>query len=105
METYKVAMIGGRTSVLGFKAVGVETYIANIPDDGSAIWEALPRERYAVVMITEPVYEAIVRKIPKISASEGLPVVLVIPAVTGSRGTASASLKKKIDKAVGAIVE
>ncbi len=63
MEKLKVAMIGGFTSVAGFKAVGVETYPVASPQDGPAVWDALPRDRYAVVMITEPVYEVLLERI------------------------------------------
>ncbi len=105
MKELKVAMIGGRTSTLGFKAVGVDTYIAPLPEDGPRIWKELDLSRYAVVMITEPVYEELLREFPQFPPHEGLPVVLVIPAVTGSREIASSALREKVRRAMGADLE
>lgn len=101
----KVAMIGGRTSTLGFKAVGVETYIAPLPEDGPRIWREMDLRRYAVIMVTEPVFEVLHREIPGFPPHEGLPVILVIPAVTGSREMAAARMRERVQKAVGADLE
>ena len=87
-EGLKVAMIGGMTSVIGFKAVGVETYIAGVPEDGPKIWRSLPLERYAVVAITEPVYRVLLDEVPGFPGVDDLPVILPVPAVSGSLGLA-----------------
>jgi vacuolar-type H+-ATPase subunit F/Vma7 len=105
MEKLKVAMVGGRTSTIGFKAIGVEPYIAAVPEDGPAVWESLPLEKYALVMITEPVYRFLRERYADFPGHEGLPVVLVIPAVTGSLGIGRADIKKRVEKAVGAIIK
>jgi len=98
-------MIGGRTSTLGFKAVGVETYIAPLPEDGPSIWRSMDLSRYAVIMVTEPVFEVLQEEVPGFPPSGGLPVVLVVPAVTGSREMAAARIRERILKAVGADLE
>jgi vacuolar-type H+-ATPase subunit F/Vma7 len=95
-------MIGGRTSTLGFKAVGVEVVVAEVPEDGPRLWDELEKDKYAVVMVTEPVFEAIKRERKDFPPSEGLPVVLVVPAVTGPRGIGMARIREKVRKAVGA---
>ncbi|WP_287152994.1 V-type ATP synthase subunit F [Candidatus Solincola tengchongensis] len=105
MSALRMAMIGGRTSTLGFKAVGVETFVAPLPEDGPRIWRELDLRRYAVVMVTEPVFEVLEREIPGFPPQGGLPVVLVVPAVTGTRETAAARLRERIVKAVGADLE
>ncbi len=101
----KAAMIGGMTSVIGFKAVGVETYIAAVPDDGPAIWSSLPRERYALVMITEPVYEVLLEKVPGFPDVDLLPVVMPVPAVSGTLGLGRKAIKERIVKALGSVVD
>lgn len=98
----KVAMIGGRTSTLGFKAVGVDVFVAEVPEDGPRLWDEVDKEKYAVIMITEPVFEAIRREKRDFPPLEGMPVVLVIPAVTGPRGIGLARIRDKVQKAVGA---
>jgi V/A-type H+-transporting ATPase subunit F len=105
MEKLKVAMIGGFTSVAGFRALGVDTYPVPAPQDGPEVWEALPRGKYAVVMVTEPVYEVLLEKVPDFPAIEDLPVVLAVPAVSGSLGLGKAGIKKRVEKALGSMVE
>lgn len=101
----KVAMIGGKTSTIGFKAVGMEPYIAVVPEEGPRIWESIPLERYGVVIITEPVYRVLLEKVPGFPPQGGLPVILVIPAVSGSQGMGIEAIKKKVERAVGADIE
>jgi vacuolar-type H+-ATPase subunit F/Vma7 len=105
MDNLKVAMIGGWSSVVGFKAVGVEAFVAAAPEDGPALWESLPLERYAVVMITEPVYDVLREKIADFPAHEGLPMVLAVPAVSGSLGVGKTMVKKRVVKALGSVLE
>jgi vacuolar-type H+-ATPase subunit F/Vma7 len=105
LDGLKVAMIGGMTSVIGFQAVGVETFIAAVPEDGPRIWASLPRERYAVVMITEPVYEVLLDKVPGFPGAEELPVVLAVPAVSGTLGLGKEAIKERIVKALGSVVD
>ena len=104
-EGLKVAMIGGMTSVIGFKAVGVETYIAALPEEGPAIWESLPRERYALVMITEPVYKVLLEEVQGFPGPADLPVILPVPAVSGSLGLAREGIKARIVKALGSVMD
>ncbi len=105
MKKLKLAMVGGFTSVAGFKAVGVDSYPVASPQDGPAAWNALPLERYALVMITEPVYEVLLEQVPDFPAIEDLPVVLAVPAASGFTGLGRASIKKRVEKALGSIIE
>jgi V/A-type H+/Na+-transporting ATPase subunit F len=104
VEKLKLAMIGGFTSVAGFKAVGVDAYPVASPQDGPAAWNALPKEKYAVVMITEPVYEVLLEMVPDFPAIEDLPVIIAIPAVSGSTGLARKGIKKRVEKALGSVI-
>ena len=56
METLKVAMLGGWSSAIAFKAVGVETHILSATDDPLGAWESLSLEKYAMIIMTEPGY-------------------------------------------------
>lgn len=105
MEKLKVAIIGGKTSAMGFKAVGVDPFPASVPEEGPEVWKSLPLERYAVVMITEPIYKVLREMVPGFPPQGGIPIVLVIPAVTGSQGLGLESLKRKVEKAVGADID
>ncbi len=105
MEELKMAMIGGWSSVFGFKAVGVDPYVVSTPAEAPAVWESLPREDYAVVMVTEPVYEYLRGNVAGFPAHEGLPIVLPVPAVTGSLGIARREIRNKVVKALGSVIE
>lgn len=105
MEKLKVAMIGDWDSVVGFKAIGVEAFVVASPVDGAALWESLPLERYAVVMITEPVYDVLRERIADFAAHEGLPVVMAVPTVSGSLGLGKTMVKKRVVKALGSVLE
>lgn len=104
-EAKKVAMIGGLTSVIGFKAVGVETYIAAVPEDGPGIWQSLPLDRYALVIITEPVYSVLLEKVPGFPDPGDMPVIMTVPAVSGSLGLARAAIRSRVVKALGSTLE
>jgi vacuolar-type H+-ATPase subunit F/Vma7 len=105
MEGLKMAMIGGWSSVVALKAVGVEPYVVESPEDGPAVWESMPRDRYALVMITEPVYEVLMERVPDFPGYEELPVIMAIPAVAGSIGTGRAGIKKRVEKALGSVFD
>ncbi|MBN2027093.1 MAG: V-type ATP synthase subunit F [Actinobacteria bacterium] len=105
MEKLKIAMIGDWDSVVGFKAIGAEAFVASSPEEGPELWESLPLERYAVVMVTEPVYDVLVERITDFAAHEGLPVVMAIPTVSGSLGLGKSMVKKRVVKALGSVLE
>ncbi|MEW6553522.1 MAG: V-type ATP synthase subunit F [Actinomycetota bacterium] len=105
MEKSKVAMIGGFTSVAGFRALGVDVYPVASPQDGPEAWSALASEDYAVVMITEPVYEVLLERVPDFPALEDLPVVLAVPSVSGSTGLSKTRIRKRVEKALGSVIE
>ncbi len=97
----KLAIMGGKTSCLGFRAIGLDAYIANVPEDAPELWKSIPRADYAIIFVTEPLYEVLVQAEPGWPPRTE-PVVIVIPAVAGSRGLGVATVKTMVEKAVGA---
>jgi V/A-type H+-transporting ATPase subunit F len=100
----KLAIVGGKTSSLGFRAVGLDAYIVPEPEEGPRVWSEIPLQDYGLIFVTEPVYQVLAVEAPDFPPREE-PVVVVIPAVTGSRGLGLAEVKKRVEKAVGADVE
>ncbi len=96
----KIAMIGGRTSTVGFKPLGIDTYPVREPERALEVWEGIDLSKYGIIFMTEPIYERLKQKVDEIR-SEFLPAVIVIPAVVGSRGIASAEIRALVEKAVG----
>ena len=89
---YKIAVIGDRDSVLGFRALGLDVFPTEDTDAGRRTLHRLAQEAYAVIYITEI---ARYKDAP-------LPAVILIPGKTGSLGIAGAALHDAVERAVGA---
>ncbi len=98
---YKIAVMGDRESVLGFKALGLETVIPESVDDARSSLKEMARQDYAIIYITEACAEAIADEVKKYSDSVK-PAIILIPGREGSKGTAMAALKDYVERAVGA---
>lgn len=99
----KVAMIGGKTSIIGFKALGVETFAVPRPEDSPEVWNEVKQAEYAIIFMTEPIYEVLRLPVDELRG-EKLPVITVIPAVAGSREVGMEETRALVEKAVGADV-
>lgn len=99
----KVAIIGDKTSVLGFKALGLDVYALETPEEGRRIWPRIKEQDYAVVFITESFYEAMEDLIKEIT-QQIKPSVTVIPAAAGRTGLGMNKIRKIVETAVGADV-
>ena len=97
----KVAVLGDKTSVLGFKALGVDTFPLERPEDGRKIWPEIKEQDYGVIFVTEPVYRAMEDLLGEV-AEKTTPAVTIIPATTGATGLGMERIRKTIEKAVGA---
>lgn len=98
---YKIGVIGDKDSVLGFMAVGFTVFVA---DDAAAAASALrsaARDEYAVIFITEPAAKLIPDEIARYRCTP-LPAVIVIPSKAGSEGLGMTSIKKSVERAIGA---
>ena len=96
----KVGMIGGRTSTLGFGALGVDTFAVPRPEDAPEVWRLVDPSEYAVLFVTEPIYDVLREELEAVSR-QPMPVITVIPAVTGGGGTGLKELKVLVERAVG----
>ena len=53
MSNYKIAVLGDKDSVLGFKALGLDVFPAESAEEAKRTLHALAKENYAVVYLTE----------------------------------------------------
>jgi V/A-type H+-transporting ATPase subunit F len=97
----KVAVMGDKTSVLGFKALGVDTYPLERPEDGREMWSQISEQDYGIIFVTEPVYRVMEDIFVEVS-EEIAPAITIIPATTGATGLGMERIRKTIEKAVGA---
>lgn len=98
---YKIGVIGDKDSVLGFKALGFSVFSVMTSEEALKILHVLTREDYAVIYITEQILEKILSSIEEYK-SRKFPAVIPIPGNRGSLGLGMRSIKKSVEKAVGA---
>lgn len=96
----RIAMIGGKTSTMGFRALGVDTFEVRAPAEAGESWARIQLEDYAVVFVTEPVYQVLRADIEALPLG-GLPVVTIIPSVLGSKGVGYENVRRLVERAVG----
>lgn len=97
----KIAVLGDRDSILGFKALGLDVVFAEEKEEATHELNRLAREEYAIVYITEQLASQMGAEIAKYNERIA-PAVILIPGRSGSLGVAQAKLKSAIERAVGA---
>lgn len=97
----KVAVIGDRSSVLGFKAVGLDVFPVTDASEAKPILNRIVKEEYAIIYITEKLCKDMPEEIEK-HKDRRIPAVIPIPGIDGSHGLGMANLKRSVERAVGA---
>ncbi|MBR5559361.1 MAG: V-type ATP synthase subunit F [Oscillospiraceae bacterium] len=98
---YKIAVLGDRDSVLGFKALGLDVCFADVAETGRRELHRLAKENYAIVYITEQLARNMQDDIALYKDSV-TPAVILIPGKGGSLGLGAAALQSSVERAVGA---
>lgn len=98
----KIAVIGGRDTVMGFRALGLETYPATDAAEAGHILRRLTRENddYAIIYIEENLAAELAHEIDKFK-DRPTPAVILIPGREGSMGLGQSALKAAVERAVG----
>ena len=104
---YKIAVLGDRDSVMGFKALGLETFFAEDAEQARHTLHRLAKPAggaqsdYAIIYITEQLAELLSADIDRYKTSV-TPAVILIPGKTGSLGLGARALQNAVERAVGA---
>jgi V/A-type H+/Na+-transporting ATPase subunit F len=101
MSMYKVAVIGDKDSILGFKSLGVTTYPVTEEEEVPRLLNRIAREKYAVVCVTENVARQVMPQLEELNRKM-LPAVLLIPNNQGTLGLGMGQIRKNAEKAIGA---
>ena len=111
MHQYKMAIIGPREIILGFKALGLEPVYATEPKDAVEILFNLKREKvevegenlnkYAILFIMEELAREITPEDYKKLSADPLPAIIPLPSHLGTTGYGLQKLKTIVEKAVG----
>jgi len=95
-----VAIVGDAVSVAGFRPLGLATFAVEHAEDARALWPRLASGEFAVVFVTEPVYDALSELVTEV-ADKPIPAVTVIPGVGSAGGVGGAKLERAIERALG----
>ena len=100
-QRYRIAVLGDRDSVLGFKALGLDVYPAETAEEARPILHRLAREDTAILYLTEQLAAGLEAEIARYKDAL-TPAIILIPGKAGSLGIGLANVKKSVERAVGA---
>jgi V/A-type H+-transporting ATPase subunit F len=102
MVNDKIAVVGDRDTVTGFRMVGVqESTVPSSPAEiRKALFEYFRDPQMGLIVITEPLAEQVEDTILELSEAP-VPVILLIPDREGSTGAYETVLRELIRRAVG----
>ncbi len=100
MAEGKIAFIGDADSVLGFRALGVETVVPVNANEAREQFARLVKEKTSIIMITEDMMDNLQDQIDE-TVHMAIPSVVVLPGITGTQRRGEDTIRELIIKAVG----
>jgi len=102
---YKIGVIGGHDTVIGFKALGLDTYPVDNAEEAKAILRELcsAESNYAIIYLEENLAETLKPQIDRVKELPS-PAIILIPGREGSLGIGMRELHEAVDKAVGVAI-
>lgn len=99
---YKIAVLGGADTVLGFRALGLETHPVGSPDEAKRVMHQLTTEcqDVAIIYVEETFASALSDEIDKCK-NNVRPAVILIPGRDGSTGQGLTALHEAVKRAIG----
>lgn len=100
MQT-KIAVIGDRGSVMGFKAVGFDVFEQSEEESIAGLVSELNKKEYGIIFVTEELIAANPDVVDRYK-DEMLPAIIPIPGRNGSLGIGMDNIHRNVERAVGA---
>lgn len=101
MSMYKIAVIGDKDSILGFKTLGIDTFPVTEAEDALSVLKKLVSEDYGIIFITEELAQSLEDVLKELN-KRFLPTVVLIPNSKGTLGLGMQQIKENVEKAIGA---
>ena len=100
---YKIAVLGSRDTVIGFKALGLDTFYIADASEAAEKFQSLTNseDKYAIIYIEENFYPALKDSIDKYKDLP-TPAIILIPGRGSTSELGQAALKAAVERAVGA---
>ena len=100
-NTYRIAVIGDWESVMGFRALGLDTYPVTSVAEAKEQVRELAKTDCAVIYLTEQLAKDLDDVISRYK-DELRPAIIRIPGREGSLGIGKDNIQRAIERAVGA---
>jgi len=98
---YKIGLIGDRDTIMGFRALGLDTYEVITREDTIEAMNQVMNNDYALIFMTERIF-ALIPDLLREYRDRSLPVINIIPDNRGNLGLGMKRLRSMVEKAVGA---
>lgn len=99
----KIAVLGGRETVMGFKALGLDVFPVSGAEEAKAVFHRITREsdgQYAILYVEENLAQTLEQEIARFKNLPS-PAIILIPGREGPLGLGQSALKAAVEKAVG----
>jgi V/A-type H+-transporting ATPase subunit F len=98
---YKIAVLGDRESVMGFKALGLDVHTAETVEEAQKALHSMAKTgEYAVIYLTEQFAAEMQDEVARYK-DQLTPAIILIPGKAGSLGIGMANVKSAVERAVG----
>ena len=99
---FKIGVLGGRETVMGFKALGLETFPVETLEEARQVLRTITHEeeQYAIIYVEENLAEGLQHEIDRCK-DQPTPAIILIPGRDGSRGMGLQALNSAVERAVG----
>jgi len=99
---YKIGVLGGRETVMGFKALGLDVYPVDDAEEARRTFRDItgPESGYAILYVEENLAEGLRHDIDRFKDSP-TPAIILIPGRDGSLGLGLSALQAAVERAVG----
>jgi V/A-type H+-transporting ATPase subunit F len=98
----KIGVIGGRETVMGFKALGLSVFPVKDGEEAKQVLRhaAGPEEGFAILYIEENLAQELASEIDRFKDSP-TPAIILIPGREGSLGLGQSALHAAVERAIG----
>ena len=99
--TYRIAAVGDWESVMGFRALGLDTYPVSGSEEAREKIRELAKTDCAVIYLTETLAKSLTDVLNRYK-DELRPAIILIPGREGPLGIGKDNIQRSIERAVGA---
>ncbi len=97
---YKIALVGDRETIIGFKLLGVSLFPITKKDEAIEVLDQLVKEEYAAIFVTEDIASQIYEEIERLQRTS-FASITIIPTKLEKKYLGLKILRRNIEKAIG----